>query len=56
MTKDTQSYTEKMKEIQEKLKKRSQEIFKDGPDFDEPQNTGNPNKFIVEDKDIKTKK
>jgi hypothetical protein len=52
MTKDTQSYTEKMKELQEKLKKRSQEIFRDGPDFDEPQATGNPHKALEEDEDM----
>ncbi|WP_444910286.1 hypothetical protein [Microbulbifer sp. TRSA005] len=43
------SHTEKMKDLQEKLKKRSEEIFKDGPDFDEPQYTGDPSKVFEED-------
>ncbi|WP_444931172.1 hypothetical protein ACJJIF_05145 [Microbulbifer sp. SSSA002] len=38
-----------MKEIQGKLKKRSEEIFKNGPDFDEPQSTGDPSRIFEED-------
>ncbi|WP_444939088.1 hypothetical protein [Microbulbifer sp. JMSA002] len=43
------SHTEKMKDLQDKLKKRSEEIFKNGPDFDEPQYTGDPSKVFDED-------
>lgn len=53
MTEHTQSYTEKIKEIQEKLKKRSEEVFQVGPDCNEPQATGNPHKALEEDKDMK---
>ncbi|MFA0812011.1 hypothetical protein [Microbulbifer epialgicus] len=49
MSSAEKSHTEKMKDIQDKLKKRSEEIFKDGPDFDEPQYTGDPSKVFEED-------
>ncbi|WP_444910412.1 hypothetical protein [Microbulbifer sp. TRSA005] len=43
------------KDLQYKLKKRSEEIFKDGPDFDEPQYTGDPSKIFDEDDTPKNK-
>ncbi|WP_445356661.1 hypothetical protein ACJJIC_06940 [Microbulbifer sp. ANSA002] len=43
------------KDLQDKLKKRSEEIFKDGPDFDEPQYTGDPSKIFDEDDTPKNK-
>lgn len=49
MTDKNKSYNDQLKEIQEKLKKRSQEIFNDGPDFDEPQYTGDPSKIFDEE-------
>ncbi len=56
MTKDTKSYTEQMKELQEKLKKRSEEIFESGPDFDEPQTTGDPYRALEDDEEKKPNK
>jgi hypothetical protein len=49
MTEKNKSYNDQLKEIQEKLKKRSQEIFSEGPDFDEPQYTGEPSKIFDEE-------
>lgn len=40
-----------MEDLQEKLKKRSEEIFQNGPDFDEPQSSGDPNRTFEEDED-----
>jgi hypothetical protein len=37
--------------MQEKLKKRSEELFRNGPDFDEPQSTGNPDKIFEDDEE-----
>lgn len=49
MSKAKKSYTDQVKEMQEKLKKRSEELFRNGPDFDEPQSTGNPDKIFEDD-------
>jgi hypothetical protein len=43
------SNNERLKEIQEKLKKRSEEIFENGPDFEGPQHTGNPSKIFEDE-------
>ena len=49
MSEKHKSNNERLKEIQEKLKKRSEEIFENGPDFDEPQHTGDPSKVFEDD-------
>ncbi|WP_226646338.1 hypothetical protein [Microbulbifer variabilis] len=49
MSSAKKSHTEKMKDLQDRLKKRSEEIFKNGPDFDEPQYTGDPSRVFEED-------
>lgn len=51
MSEKQKSNNERLKEIQEKLKKRSEEIFENGADFDEPQHTGDPSKIFEEDDD-----
>jgi hypothetical protein len=49
MSDKQKSNNERLKEIREKLKKRSEEIFDRGPDFDEPQYTGDPSKIFEDD-------
>ena len=49
MSEKQKSNNERLKEIQEKLKTCSEEIFENGPDFDEPQNTGDPSKIFEDD-------
>ena len=49
MSEKHKSNNERLKDIQEKLKKRSEEIFENGPDFDEPQHTGDPSKIFEDD-------
>ena len=49
MSEKHKSNNERLKEIQEKLKKRSEEIFENGPDFDEPQHIGDPSKIFEDD-------
>ena len=49
MSEKHKSNNERLKEIQEKLKKRSEEIFENGPDFDEPKHTGDPSKILQDD-------
>jgi hypothetical protein len=43
------SNNERLQEIQEKLKNRSEEMFANGPDFDEPQYIGGPSKIFEDD-------
>ena len=49
MSEKHKSNNERLKEIQEKLKKRSEEIFENGLDFNEPQHTGDPSKILEDD-------
>lgn len=49
MSDKQKSNNERLKEIREKLNKRSEEIFDRGPDFDEPQHTGDPSKIFEDD-------
>ena len=51
MTEKHKSNNERLKEIPEKLKKRSEEIFENGPDLDEPQHTGDPSRIFEDDDD-----
>ena len=49
MSEKHKSNNERLKEIQENLKKRSEKIIENGPDFDEPQHTGDPSKIFEDD-------
>ena len=49
MSKKHKSNNKRLNEIQENLKRRSEEIFMNGPDFDEPQHTGDPSKIFEDD-------
>lgn len=49
MSEKHKSNNERLQEIQEKLKNRSEEMFANGPDFDEPQYIGGPSKIFEDD-------
>jgi hypothetical protein len=49
MSEKQKSNNERLKEIQAKLKKRSEEIFENSPGSDEPQHTGDPSKIFEDD-------
>ena len=49
MSEEQKSNNERLKEIHEQLKNRSEKIFENGPDFDEPQNIGDPSKIFEDD-------
>jgi len=51
MNTDQGSYTDKFKATQDKLKKRSEELFINGPAFDEPPVTGDPDKILDQEMD-----
>lgn len=48
-----ESYNEKLKRNQEKLKERAEELLSHSPDGDESQFIGNPDKIFEEDEDDK---
>lgn len=49
MSEKHKSNNERLKEIQENLKRRSEEVFENGPAFDEPLHTGDPSKLFEDD-------
>jgi hypothetical protein len=51
MAKSTDSYNERFKKNQEKLKKRAKELLSDTPDEDEPQFIGSPDNILEADDD-----
>jgi len=51
MNTDQGSYTDKFKATQDRLKKRSEGLFKNGPVFDEPAVTGDPDKILDQEMD-----
>jgi hypothetical protein len=51
MAKSTDSYNERFKKNQEKLKKRAKELLSDTPDEDEPQFIGSPDNILEEEDD-----
>ena len=56
MNKSNETYNEKFKRNQEKLKKRAEELLSNPPEEDEPQFIGNPDKIFEEDEDEIEKK